>query len=319
MTSRSVAHTAIASMRTSTSAAPGWGTGFPTSLSSPGLASTQDFIFSGITEFLRRVSESAAKRVVAAHVIVIGLRRIAVDERPRIERITQAAHLVLDREQQLAAVQVNDVAEAILVFIAFFGNQAACSEEAMRPRKIREINLDVVAVIGRQRACGFAKQKLLGGAGIHPGNRIAAALLYRRDCAQGLAVKTRDPVGGAARHLELDIRKREVGRAEFGARRVATEAVAPRTGRLDAVGVRLKTELRVLEPGRDFFQALRKLAEIGHHDADGAAQTLRVAVRQVTLAAADVDPHVIQPDLHIRVARKPHARDVKRGRGHGVY
>src|ERR1035437_5091598 len=200
MTSRSVAHTAIASMRTSTSAAPGRGTGFSTSLSSPGLPSTQAFIFSGITEFLRRVSESAAKRVVAAHVIVIGLRRIAVDERPRIERITQAAHLVLDREQQLAAVEVDDIAKAILVLVAFLDDQSAFDQKAMRAGKIRDVDLDVMVVVRRRRAVGFPEQQFLGAAGIHARDCVAAALLDRRGCVQDLAVKTRDPAGAAARH-----------------------------------------------------------------------------------------------------------------------
>src|SRR3954468_22173255 len=52
MISRSVAHTAIASMRTSTSAAPGWGTGFSTSFNSSGLPSTHAFMIAGTVRLL---------------------------------------------------------------------------------------------------------------------------------------------------------------------------------------------------------------------------------------------------------------------------
>src|SRR3972149_4520401 len=121
MTSRSVAHTAIASTRTSTSDAPGCGSSFSTSPSSPGLPSTQACILPGITGLLaaltickspccRKFSIRAAEGIVAAHVIGVGLCRIAVDQRPRVERMAQAAHLVLDREERLAAAQVDDVA-----------------------------------------------------------------------------------------------------------------------------------------------------------------------------------------------------------------
>ena len=69
---------------------------------------------------------------MAARVIDVGLRRIAVDERPRVKRMPQTAHLVLDREERLAAAEADDVAEAVLVGVAFFGDQAAPGEEVVR-------------------------------------------------------------------------------------------------------------------------------------------------------------------------------------------
>src|SRR5258708_5793635 len=59
MISMSVAHTAIASIRTSTSANPGCGTGFSTSESSSGPPSTQALIRSGIGYWLLRGGVSA--------------------------------------------------------------------------------------------------------------------------------------------------------------------------------------------------------------------------------------------------------------------
>src|SRR5688572_31877958 len=42
-------------------------------------------------------SVSAPEAVVAAHVIAVALRRVAIDERARVKRVGQAAHFVLDR------------------------------------------------------------------------------------------------------------------------------------------------------------------------------------------------------------------------------
>src|SRR3954462_9660485 len=55
--------------------------------------------------------------VVAVGVVARGLRRIAVDQRSHEQRMGQAAHLVLDREQVLAGVKIGDVAEAVLILV----------------------------------------------------------------------------------------------------------------------------------------------------------------------------------------------------------
>ena len=43
-----------------------------------------------------------------------------------------AAHLVLDREQGLAGLQVDDVAESVLVLIVFGGDETALDQPPMR-------------------------------------------------------------------------------------------------------------------------------------------------------------------------------------------
>src|SRR5262249_47981977 len=55
--------------------------------------------------------------VVAGRIGARGLRGIAVDQRPQVVRMLHAAHLVLDLEQVLAGVEIDDVAEAILVLV----------------------------------------------------------------------------------------------------------------------------------------------------------------------------------------------------------
>src|SRR5689334_8635652 len=63
--------------------------------------------------------------IMAVGVVAVGLQRIAVDEGAQIHRMGGAAHLVLDGEQVPAAVEIDDVLEAILVLIVFLGDEAA--------------------------------------------------------------------------------------------------------------------------------------------------------------------------------------------------
>ena len=61
---------------------------------------------------------------MAGPVVAVGLRRVAVDQRPAVDRMGLAADLVLDREQHLAGVEIDDVPEAVLVVVGFRGEQA---------------------------------------------------------------------------------------------------------------------------------------------------------------------------------------------------
>ena len=51
------------------------------------------------------------------------LRRIAIDQRPQVQRVLHAANFVLDSKQYLAAVRIDDVLESILVLIALLDDQ----------------------------------------------------------------------------------------------------------------------------------------------------------------------------------------------------
>jgi hypothetical protein len=71
-------------------------------------------------------------RLVVAHrIIAIGLRRIAVDERPQEHRVGDRAHLVLDREQNPVRIGIDDVAEAPLILVVLAVDEIACLEPAM--------------------------------------------------------------------------------------------------------------------------------------------------------------------------------------------
>jgi hypothetical protein len=62
------------------------------------------------------------------------------------------------------------------------------------------------------------------------------------------------------------------------------------------------------------FSSRHQAVEVGHHQADRAAQHLRGADRQVELAAADVDPGIVDTGLQERVPSEPEAHDVEHHR-----
>src|SRR6187549_3562626 len=108
----------------------------PTSASGPASSGTRSSTWAARGK-LRRVLHARYLRIVAGRIVAIGLRGIAVDERARVKRVRHAAHLVLDREQHLAAVGRDDVLKAVLILVALFGDQAFLEQPRVRPGKIR--------------------------------------------------------------------------------------------------------------------------------------------------------------------------------------
>ena len=62
-----------------------------------------------------------------------------------------AAGLVLDAEQRLVGVHIDDVEEAILMLVAFLGDQAPLQQFLVRAGEVSQRDLDVVPVVFRQR------------------------------------------------------------------------------------------------------------------------------------------------------------------------
>src|SRR6476469_3649828 len=62
--------------------------------------------------------------VVTVRVVTRGLRGIAVDQRAQAHGMRQASHLMLDGEQVLAAVEIDDVTEAVLVLVVLAVDEA---------------------------------------------------------------------------------------------------------------------------------------------------------------------------------------------------
>ena len=100
--------------------------------------------------------------LVRAHLVMaIVLRRVAVDHVAVVERVGDAADLVLDREQVLAGLEADDVLPAILVLIALLGDQPALFELVMRAGEFLGIDLQVMAVEFRDFPVGLAEDQLL--------------------------------------------------------------------------------------------------------------------------------------------------------------
>ena len=78
--------------------------------------------------------------------------------------------------------------------------------------------------------------------------------------------------------------------------------------------VLLAVELGVGELFLGFAKTLAKLLERRNDQTDMAAQHIRVAGRQMELALADIDPHVVGAGEHERVTGQAERRQIKLGR-----
>src|SRR5262249_40188549 len=100
----------------------------------------------------------------------------------------------------------------------------------------------------------------------------------------------------------------------FLVRLVKAELVAPRARRLDISVVLLAVEFCVRKFILGLAETLAKLLERRNNKADMAAQHIRVTGRQMELALADIDPHVVGAREHKGVASQAQRGQVKLGR-----
>ena len=96
-----------------------------------------------------------------------------------------------------------------------------------------------------------------------------------------------------------------------GIRFITAYAIAPGAGRLDIVVMFPIRELRSFEPLRDRSEPFEQRLASGDDEAGMAAQHLRIAARQMELAAPDIDPHVAVGDHQVRVARQPESGSIE--------
>jgi hypothetical protein len=78
---------------------------------------------------------------------------------------------------------------------------------------------------------------------------------------------------------------------------------------LDGAGKR-----RPREPILHLAEPRRKRVEIGHDHVDEAGKHLRGAGGQVELVLPQVDPHIVETDHEVGVAREPEPHHIERGR-----
>ena len=93
------------------------------------------------------------------------------------------------------------------------------------------------------------------------------------------------------------------------------ELVAPRTDDRHVLTAILPPEVRrCLELTLDPRQAVFQRGQVRHHKPRVPAQNLRLTGRQVELLVADVDPHVCETNIQVRITRKAEANDIEQRR-----
>src|SRR6516165_7222155 len=253
--------------------------------------------------------------VMAWLVIAVALRRVAVDERPAIKRVSLAAYLVLYGEQDLARIEIDDVLEAIFVIVDLGGENAELFQPPIGTREIRNVDLRVVPVIGLLGLVGLAEVPVLFLAHLHVGLAHICAFDHGRKRTHDLAIETRDAVRCAGTDVERDVGHPQHDAAEAGlVRRMNVDAVAPGADRLHAVVAFAEVEFRSFQRLAHLGQALEQRGAIGHNQSGNAAQHVRPPDRQMELAYADIDPHVAGAGIEERIAGEAETGDVVMGR-----
>src|SRR5262249_17932601 len=122
------------------------------------------------------------------------------------------------------------------------------------------------------------------------------------------------PIRVASWHRELHVRHPERRLAPLRSRGVAPERVPPRAGHPHVLVLDSEVELRPGELRARRLEAHLERLQVRHHAADVPAQHLRIARRKVELLLPEVDPHVLDADHDVRIAREPETLDVEGGR-----
>src|SRR5215510_808705 len=249
------------------------------------------------------------RAVVAGRIGAIALQRIAVDQGAHEHRIGDAAYLVLDREQMPPALDVDDVAESVLILVVLAVDELA--EPAVWTGEVDDVDLHVMLIVFRKRPVGLAEDEILVLADLDPSGG-AVGIGDGRGRTDHRRVESRDAARGADRHVELDIGHAERDASE--ARKVglvAANPVAPWAGRLDVVVMLREGEPGALELLAHRGKPIEQRRAAGDDEAGMAAQDLRLVGRQMELAAPDIDPHVVVRGHQVGVARKAEPRDIE--------
>src|SRR5581483_5007593 len=166
-------------------------------------------------------------------IVEVGLRRIAVHERTKVEGMPHAADFVLDREKRRAIFLIDYLPEPVLMLIALLGDQGAFEQPAIGTGEIRDVDLDVMSVVVGERGGTLAKDELLSGADLDPRAGAARAVLHAGPGTHDFAVKSRDSAGGAGGYIELDVGDAEGYGAEARVGLMRADPIAPRAYGID--------------------------------------------------------------------------------------
>src|SRR5205823_9278729 len=170
------------------------------------------------------------ERVAPALERRLALRGVPVHEGAQEHRVRVAAHLVLDDEERLARRRIHDRLEPVLDLAALLGDEAELVQLRVWAGEVRDVDRDVMAVVGRLRRRRLAEDQLLSTAELHARGDALGVGRDRGGRAHDRLVEARDPRGAAGRHRELDAGHPERHVAEPGAGGEAAQPVPPRAG-----------------------------------------------------------------------------------------
>src|SRR5438445_7488300 len=159
----------------------------------------------------------------------------------------------------------------------------------MRPREVIDVDLEMVLIVGRNRTVALAEEQVLPGTCRNTGKASIPILQWRGLGTHYLGVKAGDSVRGSWRYVELDIRDANRHLAEALARPIATDAVAPRAGRLDItvalMAFEAGTRQCLANPAQPPWQSLA----VRDHHTDMTTHHLGFAGGKVELLSPDID------------------------------
>jgi hypothetical protein len=101
------------------------------------------------------------KRITPARIGSDVLGWIAIDYLAAEHRVRVTPHFMLNRKQLPIRFGMHDVEEAILMVVAFFSDQVMPLQPGMWTREVADVYRNVMAIILRGLAWGFAEDQAL--------------------------------------------------------------------------------------------------------------------------------------------------------------
>ena len=143
------------------------------------------------------------------------------------------------------------------------------------------------------------------------GDRRASLL---DDCGRRLhhfLIELTNPACSPWPDRHLDIRQAQGHITELWTRRVTAQLIPPGTRHRDMTPFGRPTKGGIGEPLLHPPKPGLQRIQVWNHHPDMTSENLGVTRREMKLLLADIHPHIARPDHHIRVARKPEARDIE--------
>ena len=131
--------------------------------------------------------------------------------------MARAAHFVFELVNDVVAVEIDDVDEAPFVRIGVCRDEVASLQPAIRPAEVRDVDLDVMTVVCRQRVGSLSKNQALTQADGNPHEGARGI-----DCDIG---SCREDFGIEARGCDLGAEK--IGLAFTGCKSLGRDQRAP--------------------------------------------------------------------------------------------